>query len=120
MTDLTDFGENAAVSHLLGTGNFFVALHSADPGEQGLVGEITGDGVDREQTSFTVTGDTAASDSELVFGPATADKGTATHFSIWNAVSGGDCIAKSALDVSRAWPSGTLTIAAGGATLSLD
>lgn len=120
MTDLTDFGENAAAAALLGTGTYHIALHTGDPGETGAANEITGDGVTREADTFTVTGSVAANDTELTFGPATADKGTATHASVWDAASGGNCIAKGALTASRAWPSGTLTLAAGAFTLTMD
>ncbi|WP_340109450.1 hypothetical protein [Pikeienuella sp. HZG-20] len=120
MTDLTNYGENLTAEAALGGGAFYVALHSEDPTETGAVGEISGDGAAREATSFTVTGDTAASDAELVFGPATADKGTVTHVSVWDAATGGNCICKRALAAGAAWPSGTLTFEAGAVTLTMS
>lgn len=121
MTDLTNYGENAAADALLGTGTFYVSLHTGDPGETGASNELAAaNGYAREGDTFTVTGSAAANDSELTFGPATADQGTVTHFAIWDAVTAGNCIAKSALTASRAWPSGTLTGAAGAFTLTLD
>lgn len=121
MTDLTNYGENAAVDALLGTGTFYIALHTADPGETGASNELTvANGYARQSATFTVSGDTADNDAQVQFGPATADQGTVTHFSIWDAATAGNCIAKSALTTSRAWPSGTLTFAAAAITLTLD
>lgn len=120
MADLTNYGENASAVALLGTGTFYVSLHSGDPGETGADNELSGDGYTREATTFTVTADTAASDDALTFGPATADKGTVTHFGVWDAVSAGNCIFKDALEAARAWPSGELTAAAGAFTLRME
>ena len=121
MTDLTDYAENAAAAHLLGTGTFYISLHTGDPGEVGSANELAAaNGYARQSDTFTVTGSQAANDSALSFGPATADQGTITHFAIWDAVTAGNCIAKSALASSRAWPSGTLTASGGDFTLTLD
>lgn len=120
MSDLTDFGENAAAAALLGTGTFYIALHSGDPGEAGAANELSGDGYAREADTFTVTASVAANDSAITFGPVTADKGTVTHFSIKDALTGGNTICKAALTTSRAWPSGELTAAAGDFALTMD
>jgi len=117
MAGLTNYGENLAAEALLGTGTFYVALHTADPGETGATAELSGDGYTREGDTFTITGDTAGNDSALTFGPVSADKGTVTHFSIWDASTAGNCICKGALTASRAWPSGELVAAAGDFTL---
>ena len=120
MSDLTDFAENKAAANLLGTGTYYIALHSADPGEAGAANELAAaSGYARQPDTFTVTGDTAANDSAISFGPATADQGTVTHFSIWDAATAGNCICKAALTVSRAWPSGNLEAAAGDFALTL-
>ena len=120
-TDLSDYAENAALDHLLGTGTYYVALHTGDPGEDCSANELTAaNGYARQSSTFTVTGSSAANDTELTFGPATADQGTQSHFSIRDAVTAGNCIAKSPLTASRAWPSGTLTGAAGAFSVTLD
>lgn len=119
--DLSNYAENAALEALLGTGTFYVALHTGDPGEDCSANELAAaNGYARQGSLYTVTGSVADNDSELTFGPATADQGTVTHFSIRDAVTAGNCIAKSALTASRAWPSGTLTGAAGSFSVTLD
>lgn len=120
MSGLTNYGENLAAEALLGTGTFYVSLHTGDPGETGASNELSGDGYAREGDTFTITGSVAANDTALEFGPVSADKGTVSHFAIWDAVSGGNCICKGALAVSRAWPSGVLEAAIGDFTLVMD
>lgn len=121
MADLTNYGENLAVDALVGTGTFHVALHTADPGETGATSELTvANGYSRQSATFTVTDDSADNDAQIQFGPATADQGTITHFSVWDASTSGNCLFKSSLTTSRAWASGTLTFAAGALTLTMS
>lgn len=119
-TDLSDYAENAALTALVGSGTFQVHLHTADPGETCATGELAlANGYARQSVTFTVTASVADNDAQAQFGPATADQGTVTHFSVWDATNT-NCIFKDALAASRAWPSGTLTLAAGALTLTLD
>lgn len=119
-TDLSDYAENAALTALVGTGSFQVRLHTADPGETCAANELAvANGYTRQTVTFTVVASTADNDAQAQFGPATADQGTVTHFSVFDGT-GTNCIFKDALTASRAWPSGTLTIAAGALTLTLD
>lgn len=119
MSELTTYGENKAATDLLGTGTFYIALHSADPTETGAVAELAAaNGYARQSATFTIVGDTADNDAQVQFGPATADQGTVTHFTIWDAVTAGNCLVYSPLDASRAWSSGTLTFAAGAITVT--
>lgn len=116
---LSNYAENAALDHLVGTGTFYIALHTADPGETGTNAETTGDSVVRQPDTFTVTGSTADNDSAVQW-TTTADKGTQTHYSVWDALTGGNCIGSGALTTSRDWPSGNLDGAAGAFTITLD
>jgi len=120
-TDLSDHAENAALANLLGSGTYHVALHTGDPGETCTANELAAaNGYARQGSTYTVTASVAVNDAGLSFGPATADQGTQSHFSIWDDPTAGNCIAKSALTTSRAWPSGTLTGAAGDFSVTLD
>ncbi|MEM9058958.1 MAG: hypothetical protein AAGD13_00725 [Pseudomonadota bacterium] len=119
--DISDYGENAALEDLLGSGTYHVALHTGDPGETCATAELAAaNGYARQGSTYTVTGSSASNDAALSFGPATADQGTVTHFSIWDDPTAGNCIAKSALGTARAWPSGTLSAAGGAFTVSID
>lgn len=117
MADLTNYGENLAAQAL--DGALYAALHTADPGETGVTGELSGDGYTREAVTMTTSGDTVSNSGDIVWGPVTANKGTVTHVSVWDAVTAGNCLYKGALDASFSWPSGTYTIAAGNLTLTL-
>lgn len=116
MTDLTNHGENLAAAAC--DGALYAALHVGDPGETGASNELSGDGYTREAVTLTTTASVASSTGDVTFGPVTADKGTVTHGSIWDALSGGNCIAKGPLAASFAWPNGTYTISAGEITLT--
>jgi len=121
MSDLTNYGENQAATALLGSGTFYVSLHTGNPGETGAANELAAaNGYARQSVTFSVAGAVASSDATVTFGPATADQGTITHFALWDAASGGNSIAYGALAASRAWSSGTLEAAAGAFTLTMD
>lgn len=124
MTALTNYAESLAIKWLL-TGvavtrptSWFVALHTADPTETGATGELSGNGYARQSAAFTEdTNGLVDNDSDIVFGPNTGSNwGTVTHVSIWDAVSGGNCLFKGALTSSVAiavndslrFPAGTL------------
>lgn len=120
MSDLTNAGEALALAAVI-SGAAFVSLHTGDPGETGASNELAAtNGYIRKAVAFTGAGSVGDNDDDVVFGPATADKGTVSHFAVWTAESGGTCLFKSALSASRAWPSGTLTIDAGDLTITLD
>ncbi len=90
-TDLSDYAENAALTSLLGTGTYYVALHTADPGETCATAELAAaNGYARQGSAYAVTASIADNDTALSFGPATADQGTVTHFSVWDAVTAGN------------------------------
>lgn len=120
MSSLTNAGENIAAEAVLGTGTFFVSLHTGDPGEDGTNNELsTAGGYARQPTTFTITDDTAESDDAIIFGPTVVDKGTIPYFAVWTLVTGGVCRAKGALVASRTWPSGELEADAGVFTLTM-
>lgn len=90
--------------------NFYVSLHSADPGLTGA-SELSGNGYARVAVA-TATGSWSApatngSNREITnagvisFPTATADWATATHFGIWDASTSGNFIRGSALSASK-------------------
>ena len=82
---------------------WYVALHTADPGETGATGELVGNGYARQSAAFTSNGDgTVDNDATITFGPnTTTNWGTVTHVSVWTASSGGNCLYKGALAASK-------------------
>jgi hypothetical protein len=121
-TALTNYGENLVLNWAFTNGaatrptTWFIALHTADPTEAGSVGELSGNGYARQSATFSVAGDTASNTSSVTFGPnTTSGWGSVSHTSIWDAVSGGNCLVKSTLSLPVTMSVGdSLVIAAGG------
>lgn len=113
MTDLTDFSEaqirdwmsQGASPTAIGT--VYVALHTSDPGDApdgstevgaadySRVGVSAGSGWD---TPSAGQFDNA---SEVTFGVATNNWGTITHVSLWDASTGGNCLAAYGLNTNK-------------------
>jgi hypothetical protein len=118
----TDFHENAILNTARGTAltawdpyvAFFTAVADA---EAGTITEVAaGDGYARELGSFSAPSAGAMSnDGELAFGEATADKGTCTHFGLFDAVTGGNLRYVAPLDAPFDYDIGVLPRFAAGA-----
>lgn len=109
----TNYLEDALVNHVLrniamsSPATVYMGLHTADPTEVGNVGEVSGGSYARQAVSFGAPSDGAVSnDADVVFPEATANWGTITHFTIWDAVSGGNCLYYGTLDQSKAVDTG--------------
>jgi hypothetical protein len=129
MTALSNFAESLAIRWLFDDvavtrpTTWFVALHTADPGETGATGELSGNGYARQSATFTEdTNGLVDNDADINFGPnITTPWGTVTHVSVWDASSAGNCLAKGALSSSVAIAvNDSLKIAAGALDISLD
>ena len=71
----------------------YVALHKTSPGEAGTGTEVSGNGYTRVAVTLTGTGGTKTNADEIVFPKSTpSGHGSVTHFAIWDAVSGGNCL----------------------------
>lgn len=107
MSAKSNYAETLALKYLLTTDSvtrptaWYVALHTGAPGEDGTNAELAGNGYARKAVAFTVTDDAADNDAEIAFGPATGDWGSVSHFSLWDASSGGNCLYQGALDTAR-------------------
>lgn len=90
-----------------GNANFFVRLHSSDPGEAGTattneISYTSYDGVAVSRTTgFTISGNTASNAALIQFPTCTGGTATATHFSICTTQNGaGQIIVSGALTSS--------------------
>lgn len=105
---------------------WFVALHTADPGEVGTVAEVTvgldADYVRQAVTFATPTTDVALSNAAVAFTVDVASAGyTVTHFSIWSASTAGTCYGTGALPVPVVLAaSATITFASGDIAITAD
>lgn len=85
---------------------WYVALHTADPGETGATGECTYSGYARVQATgsppWTRSNNQVSNTSALLFGAnGGASPVTISHVSVWTASTSGDCLYKGALDLGK-------------------
>ena len=99
---------------------WYIALHTSDPTDTGA-NEISGNGYARQSITFTVSGNTATSNSVVTFPAATGSTwGTITHCSIWTSSSSGTMIGHSALTASKTIAVGDIMqVASGSITFTL-
>lgn len=113
-TNWADIGDATGLRGSTTAGSFYVALHTADPGEAGTqsTSEISYTGyarvsVARSAGGFTVSGDTVSNTATVQFGECTAGSGSATHFSVGLTPSGaGAILYRGTLDNTRNISSG--------------
>lgn len=124
----SNYAETAVVDWLLGGATptrpsaRYLALHTADPGETGATSELSGNGYARQAVTFGAAASGAATNTSThTFTASGGNWGAVTHFSIWDAVSGGNELYSGALTTSRTINNGeSLTVAAAAITVSED
>src|SRR3954468_5213513 len=81
-----------------GPATIYMSLHTGAPGLTGA-NEITGNAYARQAINFAAdtNGAGASSNAPQFPAPTPSNWGTATHFALWDAVSGGNCIGGDAL-----------------------
>jgi len=101
---------------------WYVGLFTADPTDTGSgATEITGNNYSRVSATFSVSGATATTSAAVEFSAATGSWGTISHIGIFDASSGGNLIAHSALTASKAIASGDVfRIPTGDIDITLD
>ena len=122
-------GDAGGLQPSAAAGNFYVALHTADPAEAGTqtTNEIAYTGyarvaVARSAGGWTVAGNLVSNTAQVQYGQCTAGSGTASHFSIGTDASGaGQVLLKGALNSALAISNGiTPLFAAGVLTATVD
>jgi hypothetical protein len=106
----------------------FLALHTADPGEAG--GQTTSEcaygayarvAVDRDNTGFTVSGNSVVLAADATFPEATSGTETVTHFSVGLVASGASTILYSGtVTPNISVVTGTIPILTTGTTITED
>lgn len=101
---------------------WYVGLFTADPTDTGSgATEISGNNYSRVSATFTVSGNAATTSAAVEFSAATGSWGTISHIGIFDASSGGNLIAHSALTASKAIASGDVfRIPTGDIDITLD
>lgn len=120
MSSASDYLEGQLRTHLFRTGSFakpaalYVALHTADPTDAGTGAEVTGGAYARVQrnpldanwTAASAVDGTTSNAADIVFPAPTANWGTVTHCSLWDAATGGNMLAHAPLNTPRTINSG--------------
>lgn len=127
--DLANVGDAAGLQNSATAGNFYISLHTADPGETGTqtTSEATYTSyarvaVARTSGGWTVSGNNASNTAAVTFPTATGGTNTITHFGIGSdSSSTGNLFFKGALSSSLAVSSGiTPVFAIGDLDINLD
>ncbi len=113
-TDWANIGDAGGLQNSAAAGSFYIALHTADPGEAGdqTTSEISYTGyarvaVARSGAGWSRSGSTVSNVATVQFGECTAGSGTATHFSIGTDSAGaGQIVLSGALTASRSISAG--------------
>lgn len=94
-TAIANLGDAAGLRATTTAGSLYFSLHTADPGEAGdqTTSEVAYTSyarvaVPRSAAGWTVTGNTAAIDADVVFPAGTGGSGTATHWGLGTASTG--------------------------------
>jgi len=101
----------------------YLALHTANPDEDGSGTEVSTSGTAyaRQTVTFTVSGNTATTDAAVEFPTATANFGTVSHVAVWDASTAGNMLAYAALTTSKTIETGdVLRVPAGDLDITLD
>lgn len=100
---------------------WYVALYTAAPNDAGGGTEVSGGAYARQSVAFSVSGDTASNTGAVEYPTATGSYGTVSHVGVFDASTGGNLLAYSALNVSKAIATGDVfRIPAGDLDITLD
>ena len=124
-----NIGDASGLQPSASAGSFYIALHTADPGEAGAqtTSEAAFTGyarvaVARSGSGFTVSGAQVSNAATVQFDECTSGSATVTHFSVGTAASGtGSVVYRGALSASRSISAGiTPLFNAGALTGTVD
>ena len=98
----------------------YLALHTANPDEDGSGTAVSGNGYSRQAVTFAAASSgSSASNSVEEFTASGGAFGTVTHFGIWDASSSGNLLYYGALTASKVIADGdTLRFASGAITIT--
>jgi len=102
---------------------WYLALFTSNPDEDASGTEVSTSGTAyaRQSATFTVSGNTASNSAAIEFPTATASFGTVSHVGVFDASTGGNLIAYSALDTSKAISTGDVfRVPSGDLDITLD
>ena len=101
----------------------YLALHTANPAEDGSGTEVSTSGTAYARTAvtFTTSGNTTSNTAAVEFATATANFGTVSHVAVWDASTAGNMLAYAALTSSKTIETGDVfRVPAGDLDITLD
>lgn len=120
MAAFSDYAENAVGNLLLrataltAPATIYLALFTADPGEAGSAGEVTGGSYARQTITFGApTNGAFSNDASVTFSDMPA--ATVTHWAIYDAVTAGNMLYHGAWTTSRDYIASEAALVAAGA-----
>lgn len=130
MAEFSDYLESAILNATLRNTSYtspatvYVALHSADPTDDGSGAELANsNGYARQAATFAApSGGACATSADITFTASGGAWSTATHIGIWDSAThgGGNLLYHSALDASKTAGDGdSIVISAGNLTVTL-
>ena len=128
MAEMSNYLENALINATLRNTSFtspstvYVGLFTTDPTDAGTGTEVTGGSYARQSVTFAAPSNgVSASNAAVEFPQATASWGTITHIGILDALTSGNLLYHTALDVSKTIDNGDIfKIASGSLTVTLS
>ena len=100
---------------------WYLAVHTADPGEDGTTSECAYSGYARQSIAFTQTANQVVSNNQQTFGAVAGGAQTITHFSVGAASFGDKCLFVGALCLGKAFSVGDVPkFGTGEVILSVD
>ena len=128
MAEMSNYLENALLNAVLRAGSYtspsdvFVGLFTSDPTDAVTGTEVSGGAYTRKQVTFAApVAGVATSDVDVAFDQATATWGTITHLALFDAVTGGNMLFHTALDIDKLVETGDIfTVRTGQLTVTLD
>lgn len=126
---MSDYLEAALIGHVLRNVAYtspttvYLSLHTADPTDADVAGELSGDGYARQACAFDAPGATdglTQNTAAEAFTAAGGDWGTVTHIGIYDALTGGNLLFHGEMTYAKSVDdTKTLTFDAGDLTITL-
>lgn len=121
MSAMSNFLENEILDHVLSTGSYtmpsqvYIGLATASFGEDASGTELSGSGYARQAINFSAaSGGTTSNNANVDFPSATGNWGSVSHYSLWDASSGGNMLIHGAFTTAKTISTGDILRIASG------
>jgi len=127
MAEISNYLENALINGTLRATTFtapatvYVSLHTADPTDAGTGTEVSGGSYVRRAATFGAPSNGASTTTaDITYPTATADYGTVGWIGIWDALTSGNLLYHTPLNIAKTISTGdTFKIVSGNLTVTL-